>query len=115
MIRYLKHQGIYLLFLLGTFVFPLWMFLQFSPYKAPKISYVLLGALFVSQYGFYREKDFRSKIKAQVTEILKKEQGRIPGSAEIIKRSDLVIQFRGVSIVASAVAILSLMFLFNDF
>jgi len=115
MIRYFKHQGTYLLFLWSIFVLPLWLFLQFSPYRAPKLSYVFMGGLFVSQYGFYREKDYRSKIKSKVTSILKEEQGRIPSGKEVILRSNQVVQFRGVSIVVCSIAILILMFYYNDF
>lgn len=115
MIRYFKHQSRYLATLIGGFVIPLWLFLEFSPYKAPRVSYVLMSVLIISQYAFYKEKDFRAKIKTKVSEILKVEQGRLPSTKEIIKRSDQVVQFRGVSILISSLLILILMFVYNDF
>ncbi len=115
MIRYFKHQFQYLIFLLGVFVIPLGLFLHFSPYQVPKVSYVVMGALFISQYVFYREKEYRSKIRDKVTKVLKSEAGRIPSGKEVIRRSDQIIQFRGVSIVTCALCVLVLMFIYKAF
>lgn len=112
---FLKHQLSYALKLVAGFVLPLWLYLQFSPYRAPKVSYVMLAILGLSQYVFYKEKAFRARIAPQVADVLKREAGRVPSQKEIILRSGQVIQARGASIVACAVLILVLMFAYNDF
>lgn len=112
---YLKYQSPYLVFLILVFVLPLELYLEFSPYKAEHLPLVVLGVLFVSQYAFYKEKDFRKKIESRVTESLKRELGRIPSGKEVIARSDVVVQHRGVSIVISALVMFILMFLYKEF
>tara|TARA_R110000868_G_scaffold117600_11_gene312367 strand:+ start:32129 stop:32539 length:411 start_codon:yes stop_codon:yes gene_type:complete len=112
---YLKHQKAYQLFLLVIFVVPLALFLQFSTYVLPKVQYVVLGALFASQYIFYREKDFHKKIEKDVTSALKKELGRVPSQKEIHARSVRITYHRGVSIVITALCILALMLYFQEF
>ncbi|MCF8059943.1 MAG: hypothetical protein K9K67_11640 [Bacteriovoracaceae bacterium] len=112
---YIKHQSTYLIFLMALFVLPLGLFLQFSTYKLPKVQYVILATLFVSQYVFYREKVFRRKIENDVARILKNEFARIPSRKEIHARSSLVIQYRGFSIIVSALSILALMVYFKEF
>lgn len=111
----MKHQKAYLLFLLVLFVVPLALFFQFSTYELPKVQYVVLIGLFVSQYVFYREYDFQQKIEKDVTNILKKELGRVPSKKEIHARSDKVVYFRGVSIVITALCILAVMLFFQQF
>lgn len=113
--QYIKHQKAYILFLMGIFVLPLGLFLQFSPYQLPKIQYVVLATLIASQYFFYREKDFRRRIEGEVTRMLKKELGRIPSRKEIHARSSLVIQYRGFSIVVGVLSILAMMVYFKEF
>lgn len=113
--QFFKYQINYLLFLLGIFVLPLGLYFQFSPYKAERLPLVILGVLFVSQYAFYREKDFRKKIEQEVTQSLKKELGRLPSGKEVILRSTSVVQYRGVSIVLSALIILILMIIYKEF
>ncbi len=114
-VLYIKHQKFYLAFLMGLFVLPLGLFLQFSTYQLPKVQYVFLATLFVSQYVFYKEKTFHRKIEGSVTGILKKELGRIPSRKEIYARSSQVVYFRGLSIVFSALSILILMVYFKQF
>lgn len=112
---YIKHQKVYLLFLLVLFVLPLALFLQFSTYVLPKVQYVVLAVLFASQYGFYREKDFHKKIEKDVTNTLKKELARVPSQKEIHARSMQIVYYRGVSIVITALCILALMLFFQEF
>tara|TARA_R110000868_G_scaffold258137_11_gene515441 strand:- start:367 stop:726 length:360 start_codon:yes stop_codon:yes gene_type:complete len=114
-VLYFKHQKTYLLFLIVVFALPLGLFLQFSTYVLPKVQYVVLGALFASQYIFYREKDFHKKIEKDVTRVLKKELGRVPSRKEIHARSLQIVYFRGVSIVITALCILALMLYFQEF
>jgi hypothetical protein len=114
-VLYIKHQKFYFIFLMGLFVLPLGLFLQFSTYQLPKVQYVFLATLFVSQYVFYNEKKYRRKIEESVTGILKKELGRIPSRKEIYARSNQVIYYRGLSIVFSALSILFLMVYFKQF
>lgn len=113
--HYFRYQLNYLLFLIIVFVLPLWLYLQFSPYKAQYLPLVILGVLFLSQYAFYREKDFRKKIEGKVSESLKRELGRLPSGKEVIARSDVVVQHRGVSIVLSALSMFILMVLYKEF
>jgi hypothetical protein len=112
---YFKHQSGYLLFLLGVFVVPLYLYMEFSPYHAEKLPSAVLAFLVVSQYAFYREKEFRKKIEGQVTTILQREVKRVPSRSEIIQRSSMVIQFRGVTIGFCALLMLIMMFAFNQF
>ncbi len=112
---YLKHQRGYLLLLILLFVIPLALFFQFSTYELPKVQYVVLIGLFVSQYVFYREYEFQQKIEKDVTRILKQELGRIPSKKEIHARSDQVVYYRGVSIVITALCILGLMLIYQEF
>jgi len=69
----------------------------------------------VSQYVFYREYDFQQKIEKDVTNILKRELGRVPSKKEIHARSDQVVYFRGVSIVITALCVLGLMLIYQEF
>ena len=114
-VLYIKHQKAYLLFLIALFVLPLGLFFQFSTYVLPKVQYVVLVVLFVSQYVFYREKDFQQKIEKDVATILKKELGRVPSTKEIHSRSVQIVYYRGVSIVITALCILALMLFFQEF
>ena len=77
--------------------------------------YVFLIGLFASQYSFYREKDFRRKIKEPVTETLKKESNKIPSLREIHQRSSKIVYYRGVSIIMTAICILGVMIYFQEF
>ncbi|MEC7276285.1 MAG: hypothetical protein VXV96_08185 [Bdellovibrionota bacterium] len=115
LINYFKHQFKYLAFLLGVFVTPLALFLQFSPYKEPRATYVVLIVLVVSQYAYYNEKRFRNKIEKDVSHILKGELKRVPSRKEIAERSTFVVKAREFSIVLSGILILSLMFFYQVF
>jgi hypothetical protein len=112
---FFKHQISYLTFLFILFVAPLALFFEFSTYALPKVQYVFLIVLLVSQYLFYNEKSFRKKIEANVTLILKKELNRVPSRKEIHARSTIVIQYRGVCIIISAISILLLMIFHKEF
>jgi hypothetical protein len=110
---FFKHQWTYLLFLVSVFFIPLFLFLKFSPFEVPQVSFVFLGFLLASQFLFYEEKKYRARIKNNVTHILQRELGKIPSQQEIIKRSTLVVQLRGISIMFCALLILILMFYFK--
>lgn len=112
---YLKHQKGYLLFLIMLFVVPLGLFFEFSTYVLPKVQYAVLALLVISQYVFYREKDFQQKIEKDVVNSLKKELGRVPSMKEIHARSDQIAYYRGVSIFIAALCILTLMLFFQQF
>lgn len=112
---FFKHQLAYLFFLYALFVLPLALFFEFSTYALPKVQYVFLIVLLVSQYFLYSEKSFRKKIEANVTSILKKELSRVPSRKEIHARSTIVIQYRGVCIIITAISILLLMILHKEF
>jgi branched-subunit amino acid ABC-type transport system permease component len=112
---YLKYQVPYLLFLVAIFVVPLALFFQFSTLELPKVQYAVLVMLFVSQYVFYREKDYQAKIEKRVAETLKKELGRVPSNKEINARSIKVTYYRGVSIVITALCVVILMLIFQKF
>lgn len=94
---------------------PLAIYHGFSPYKAPKLSYVVLAVLLVSQYANYKEKNFRKKIEEKITAVLKAELARVPARKEIYERSSLVIQFRGLTIAIASLIILAMMFYYQDF
>lgn len=112
---YIKHQKNYFLFLIGIFVLPLGLFLEYSVYQLPKVQYVFLGVLIISQYVLFREKDFRRKIEGDVNEILKKELGRIPSRKEVYARTGQVIYYRGFTIVVAALSIFALMVYYNEY
>jgi hypothetical protein len=114
-INYFKHQWIYLVFLTSVFVIPLFLYLAFSPYKAPRLPLVLLGVLVLSQYAFYKEKAYRKKIESSVTEILKSEFKRVPSHKEVIQRSDVVVQYRGLTIILTCLVMVLEMLYFNHF
>lgn len=111
----MKHQLGYLLFLLGLFALPLFLYLAFSPYKADFLPTVVLGVMVLSQYGFYNEKDFRKKMEGPVSDILQRELKRVPSRSEIIKRSSKIIQMRGMSIILVGLLLLMLMILYRQF
>jgi len=114
-IHYIKDQTGYLLYLLGLFALPLGLFLQFSPYELPKVQYVFLIILYLSQYFFFNEKDFHRKIEKKVTRVLKKELGRTPSQNEIFSRSRQIVSCRGVSIFITTLGIFGLMIFFQEF
>ena len=103
---YLKHQLRYLFFLNALFVWPLVLFILFSPYQEPRISYVFLVALILSQYVFSDEKSLQRKSERRVVEVLKKDLGRVPSKKEINKRANDVAQLRSVSIAFTAILII---------
>lgn len=94
---------------------PLLLFFQFSTYALPKVQYVILAALFASQYFFYRKIDFQQRIEKDVISVLNKELGRVPSKREIVHRLDQVVYFRGVSIAIAALCILGVMLIFQKF
>ena len=112
---FLKHQFIYLFVLILVFVLPLGLFLQFSPYQLPKVQYVFIATLFVSQYVFYREKDYRKKKEEGVKITLEKELQKLPSNKEIDARLDQLIYYRSVSIGIAAFGILILMLIYQQF
>jgi len=98
-----------------VFVIPLALFFQFSTYPLPKVQYVFLGTLFVSQYVFIREKDWMKSKEVYVIEQLKKELSKVPSNQEIITRQLLLSNFRSISIGITAFEILLIMFWFKQF
>ncbi len=113
--NFFKHLGGYLAFLVSLFVLPLALFLQFSPYKEPRITYVFLICLFASQYAYYQEKKYRKKIENSVRDVLKQEFDRLPSRKEIIQRSDRIVQGRGICIIITALLIIGLMIVYKAF
>ena len=97
------------------FFFTNFLFLEFSVYQLPKVQYVFLAVLIISQYVLFREKDFRRKIEGDVNEILKKELGRIPSRKEVYARTGQVIYYRGFTIVVAALSIFALMVYYNEY
>lgn len=89
--------------------------MEFSPYKAERLPLVVLAVLFISQYAFYREKDYRRKIESIITDTLKLELDRLPSGKEVILRANIVVQHRGVSIVLCALCLIILMFIYQQF
>lgn len=114
-VLYIKFQLPYLVFLMSIFVIPLGLFFKFSTYQLPKVQYVILTVLILSQYYFFKEKVFRKKIEEKMTSHLKKELGKLPSRKEIIERSSTVIQYRGINIALSSLSIFLLMVVFNKF
>ena len=112
---YIKHQKSYLLFLIVVFVLPLALFFQFSSLALPKVQYAVLVVLFASQYGFFREKEFHKKIEKDVAKILNKEMGRTPSLKDIHRRSNQIVYYRGVSIVITALCVVVLMLIYQEF
>lgn len=112
---YIKHQTGYLLYLYTLFVFPLGLFLQYSPYELPKVQYVFLAILYTSQYFFFQEKDFHRKINEKVVKGLKKELERMPSQKEIYSRSCQIVYYRKISLLLTTLGIFSLMIFFQKF
>lgn len=112
---FFKHQTLYLLLLIAVFVAPLALFFKFSTLELPKVQYAVLVMLFVSQYVFYREKDYQKKIEKRVGDTLRKELGRVPSNKETNARSIQVTYYRGVSIVIAALGVVMLMLIFQKF
>ncbi len=103
---YFKHHLKSLIFLLSIFVLPLLLFRLFSPYQEPRVSYVFLLVLILSQYLFYNEKNRRKDNENRVFDVLQGELGRVPSKKEINKRANEVAQLRGVSILVTGILIL---------
>jgi hypothetical protein len=112
---YFKTQFTYWLILFLVFVLPLILFFQFSSYPLPKVQYVFLGALFISQYVFYREKEWMKSKEAIVIAQLKKELNKVPSTQEIINRQHLLSSFRNIVIAETAFEILLVMFWYKQF
>lgn len=112
---FIKYQKGYLVFLLMLFVLPLGLFFQFSTYNLPKVQYVFLAALFISQFVYYSEKKFHRKIKKNVVKTLKKELNKNPSLKEITRRSIQIEFHRNISIALTALGIFALMIHFQQF
>jgi len=115
MMIYIKNQLGYLLFLFLIFVLPLILFYQFSTYPLPYIQYFMLGVLFLFQYAFFKEKEFRRSIEQKVTNQLQRELKRTPARKEINQRLNIVSRLRGVTIVLTAIEIIVVMFYYQKF
>ena len=112
---YFKSQFIYWFTLNLVFVLPLVLFFQFSTYPLPKVQYVFIATLVVSQYVFIREKDWMKSKEAYVINQLKMELGKVPSNQEIITRQLLLSNFRSLSIGITAFEILLIMFWYKQF
>lgn len=112
---FFKHQYRYLLLLFSLFSLPLGLFLQFSPYQLPKVQYVALGALYVSQFIFFKEKDFHQKINKKITKYLQGKLGRVPSQKEVHSYCMMVSRHRGISILVTTLEIIALMIYFQEF
>lgn len=112
---FIKYQTGYLLFLIILFVLPLGLFFQFSTYALPKVQYVFLAVLFISQSYYYSEKGFHRKIKKRVTKSLEKELKKIPSSKVIYARSISIERHRSISIALTTLCIFALMIYFQEF
>lgn len=112
---YFRAQFGYWCLLNLIFVVPLALFFQFSTYPLPKVQYVFIATLVVSQYVFIREKDWMKSKEAYVINQLKEELGKVPSNQEIITRQLLLSNFRSLSIGITAFEILLIMFWFKQF
>lgn len=112
---YFKSQALYLFILSLVFALPLALFFQFSTYPLPKVQYVFIATLIVSQYVFIREKDWMKSKEAYVINQLKGELGKVPSNQEIITRQLLLSNFRSLSIGITAFEILLIMFWYKQF
>ena len=115
LILYFKSQFTYWFILNLIFVLPLALFFQFSTYPLPKVQYVFIATLVVSQYVFIREKDWMKSKEAYVINQLKMELGKVPSNQEIITRQLLLSNFRSLSIGITAFEILLIMFWYKQF
>lgn len=112
---YIKSELAYLALLFIFFVLPLGLFFQFSSYPLPKIQYVVLGVLLLSQYFFYSEKAYRRRTECKASLQLRKEMGKMPSIKITNARVNLLIVCRGVSICTAALSVLTLMVIYRQF
>jgi len=97
---YGKNQSAYLALLLILVVVPLGLFFRFSPYPLPYVQYAILAYLFLSQYAFFNERNYRHKIASSILLQLQNELKRSPSKNEIIKREKLLINLRFITLAA---------------
>lgn len=112
---YIKSELLYLVLLLLAFVVPLGLFFQFSSYPLPKVQYVVLGVLLVSQYFFSSEKSYRRRVESKASLQMRREIGKTPSIKMINSRVNQLIVFRGISVSIAAFAILSIMVIYRQF
>lgn len=110
---YCKFELIYLLSILILIPFPLGLFYQYSEFKAPGLSYTLIGVLFIFQYFFYQPKMREEKLWGSVAKMMERKLGKIPSHKFI---QSIVIQisgFRIISIIVTSFIILILSAIYN--
>ncbi len=112
---FIKNQYLYIILLYLVFVLPLGLFFEFSPYPLPKVQYFVLAIIYLSNYVFFKEVNFRSKIEKKVIDQLKKELNRTPSKNEIIKRQTLIVSHRFYSLLLSMFGVLILMIVYGQF
>ena len=112
---YFKYQTTYLIYLFSLFVIPLGLFFKFSPYQLPKVQYVVLALLYVTQVYFFKEIVYRNRLVKKLKISMERELKRTPSEKEIYSRCYSILRLRGVSIILSGLGILTLMILFQQF
>ena len=112
--KYLKDQATYFALLIILFVFPLWLFFHFSPYKEPKITFVFIFAALISQLWYFKEKEYRNKIEPKVKKVLHKELKKVPSKQQILDRSGFIIKGRFLCLAIIIVIMLTLMIIYSS-
>lgn len=110
---YLRYELLYLIVIFIMIPLPLGLFYHYSEFKAPGLSYTLVGILFTFQYFFYNQKAHQKKITPAVSKMLEKKEGKIPAQKMIHQITMTIIGFRIVSITIISFVILILSAAYN--
>lgn len=103
---YCKYELIYLLSIILLIPTPLGIFFEYSQFKAPGLSYTLIGVLFTFQYFFYNQKAREKKLWPKLTQMLEKKLGRVPPQKTVHQYVIEVAGFRIISITIASFLIL---------
>lgn len=114
-ILFFKYQGKYFLGLFVLFVLPLFVLWQFSPYPLPMAQYIVIVAMVVFQYGFFKERKYRQSFRGRATKDLANELNRQPSNFEVSKRLDFIVSSRGFSIIFCIILIFVMMVIYGQF
>lgn len=103
---FLRYELVYLLGLLVLIPVPLGFFFHFSEFKAPGLSYVLIGIIFLFQYLFYDQRAREKKLHDQVKRSLEKSLGKLPPHKLIHSHLITISSFRIISVIFVSMVIL---------
>lgn len=94
---------------------PMILLFLFSPWEIPHIQYFFLGVIFVLRIIFFREEEFKKKLRLDSKSLLQKKMNRIPSEAQVIAHIDKRLEARNISFVMSVVVIFVVTIAFGKF